>query len=193
MNYMLLKFISNEKFLDDFLNGNLYTNTLYYYWNQYALDMAQERRDRDLKNNPNLDPENYTVPIVGGPGPGVVDLFEGTVTTERLEDSNLLDEFKAYAQTDLIYRSVGIGYCNTLCFFTASIKSCKKHFGELRELGGGMVKMKCDTNCAIHPPTQSIRPHTLKIRKKAIQTPMKPCLTTIFPLKNTHPKVADGG
>lgn len=122
MNYMLLKFISNEKFLDDFLNGNLYMNTLYYYWNQYALDMAQERRDRELKNNPNLDPENYTVPIECGPGPGVMDLFEGTVTTERLEDSNLPDQFKVYAQTELIYRSVGMGYCNTLCFFKMGYK-----------------------------------------------------------------------
>lgn len=50
-------------------------NTLYYYWSQVAYDKAQERRIRDLHNDPNLDPDNYMVPIEGAPGPGVMDLF----------------------------------------------------------------------------------------------------------------------
>ena len=53
-------------------------------------------------------------------------------------------------------------------------------------------KLDIATFGPVHPPTRSIRTHTPKIRKIAIQTPMKPSLTTIFPLKNTHPKVADG-
>lgn len=117
MNYILLKFISSKKFLKDFLNGSLYMNTLYYYWNQYAIDKAQERRERDLKNNPDLESRNYSISLESSPGPGVMDIFEGTAGTERLEDSNLPNDFKDYAQTDLIYRSVGMGYCNTLSFF----------------------------------------------------------------------------
>ena len=117
MNYMLLKFISSKKFLNDFLNGSLYMNTLYYYWNQYALDKAQERRDNDVRSNPDLESDSYAVPMIGSPGSGVMDLFEGTVSTERLVDSNLSDMIQSHAQTDFIYRSVGMGYCNTLCFF----------------------------------------------------------------------------
>lgn len=117
MNYMLLKFISNEQFLNEFLNGSLFVNTLYYYWNQYAIDKAQERRKKALKTNPDLNPNNYIGLIEGSLGLGVIDLFEGTVSTEQLSDSDVPNMFKDYAQTDLIYRSVGMGYCNTLCFF----------------------------------------------------------------------------
>lgn len=133
MNYMLLKFISNEKFLNDFLNGSLFMNTLYYYWNQYSIDKAQVRRERDLRNNPDLDPENYAVPIVDGPGPGVMDLFEGTVSTEQLSDSDLPNMLKDHAQTDAIYRSVGMGYCNTLCFFKMDYEILES--GDLGMLG----------------------------------------------------------
>lgn len=50
-------------------------NTPYYYWSQSAYDKARERRTKDLKNNPDLDPDIYMVPIEGAPGPGVMDLF----------------------------------------------------------------------------------------------------------------------
>lgn len=140
MNYILLKFISNEKFLHDFLNGSLYMNTLYYYWNQYAIDKAQERWDRDLKNNPDLDPNNYRVPIKGGPGPGVIDLFEGTVGTERLADSNIPDMLKGHAQTDLVYRSVGMGYCNILCFYKMDYEVLEGEGADILRMRGIPVK-----------------------------------------------------
>lgn len=89
-------------------------NTLYYYWSQVAYDKAQERRIRDLHNDPNLDPDNYMVPIEGAPGPGVMDLFEGTVSTESLEKENLPEYLSQYVSSDVVYRSVGMRYCNTL-------------------------------------------------------------------------------
>lgn len=143
MNYMLLKFISNEKFLDDFLNGSLYMNTLYYYWNQYSIDKAKERWERDLKNNHDLDPDNYVAPIKGGPGPGVMDLFEGTVGTERLADSNVPDMIEGHVQTDPIYRSVGMGYCNTLCFFKMDYEFLEDgNFGALGMCGMHGIPVK---------------------------------------------------
>lgn len=116
-NYILIKFFSKEEYMQDFLDGNLYMNSLYYFWNQFALDQAAEKRKRDLDINPDLDPDTYVVPITGGPGPGQIDLFEGTAGTEAIVHSDLPSDFKDYAIADIVYRSVGMGYCNVLCFY----------------------------------------------------------------------------
>lgn len=42
--YILLKFMSEKNYLKDFLDGHLYMNSLYYFWNQYILDLAKKNR-----------------------------------------------------------------------------------------------------------------------------------------------------
>lgn len=141
MEHILLKFISQKKFLIDFLDGKLYMNSLYYFWNQGAVDEAQKRREQALKDNPNLDPETYTVPITGGPGSGQIDLFEGVVNTVPSKDTSLPDDFKSHMQMDMIYRSVGMGYCNVLCFYKMDYElvsngmAYRYYLGDMKEFG----------------------------------------------------------
>ena len=40
--HILLKFISQEKFLNDFLSGSLYMNSLYYFWNEFVLESVKK-------------------------------------------------------------------------------------------------------------------------------------------------------
>lgn len=141
MEHILLKFISKKEYLEDFLDGKLYMNSLYYFWNQSALDYAKTCREKELKDNPNLDPEKYVVPITGGPGPGQIDLFEGVAKTVVSEESNLPDEMKTYMLMDTIYRSVGMGYCNVLCFYKMDYELinngtvCSYSLGNMQEFG----------------------------------------------------------
>ena len=64
--HILLKFISQEKFLNDFLSGSLYMNSLYYFWNEFVLESVKKGKRiplAELAKN-----EVY----------GQADLFEGT-------------------------------------------------------------------------------------------------------------------
>ena len=47
-NYILLKFISQKSYVDDFLNGSLYMNSLYYFWNEYPFKEAAAKRDEPI-------------------------------------------------------------------------------------------------------------------------------------------------
>lgn len=141
MEHILLKFISKKEYLEDFLDGKLYMNSLYYFWNQSALDYAKARKEKALKDNPNLDPEKYVVPVTGGPGPGQIDAFEGVAKTVVSEESNLPDEMKMHMLMDPIYRSVGMGYCDVLCFYKMDYKLKKNgmpygySLGNMKEFG----------------------------------------------------------
>lgn len=61
----------------------------------------------------------------------------------------------------------------------------KRHWMDGDEWG----KLDIATFGPVHLPTQSIRTHTPKIRKKAIQTQMKPSRNEQKELKNTQPRV----
>ncbi len=141
MEHILLKFISKKEYLKDFLDGKLYMNSLYYFWNQGALDEAKKKRVQDLKNNPQLDPEEYAVQITGGPGVGQIDLFEGAVNTVASNDTNLPSYIKNHMFMDMFYRSVGMGYCNVLCFHKLDYElACngmvyEYYLGNMKEFG----------------------------------------------------------
>lgn len=145
MEHILLKFISKKEYLKDFLDGKLYMNSLYYFWNQSALDEAKNRWERDLKNYPELDSEKYAVPIIGGPGAGQIDLFEGIVNTVASNDTDLPSNIKNHMFMDIVYRSVGMGYCNVLCFhkldyeLTCNGMVCEYYLGNMKEFGEYVV------------------------------------------------------
>lgn len=78
------------------------------------------------------------------PGPGQIDLFEGTVTTEQAQNASIPDEFKNYAVADVVYRSIGMGYCNVLCFYKMDYKVVGRNLidfqlGEMDEFGKYVV------------------------------------------------------
>ena len=122
-------------------------NSLYYFWNQFALDQAAEKRRKDLEKNPKLDPNTYMVPILGGPGPGQIDLFEGTAGPEEVCRASVPDDYKEYAIADVVYRSVGMGYCNVLCFYKMSYQMYLERFikdsaPQLEEFGRYAIILK---------------------------------------------------
>ena len=41
-NSILLKYISKKEYVDDFMAGNLYMNSLYYFWNEYAIESKRK-------------------------------------------------------------------------------------------------------------------------------------------------------
>lgn len=139
--YILLKFMSEKNYLKDFLDGHLYMNSLYYFWNQYILDLAKKNRGLEEKE---VDIAELEKAKNRGPGPGQIDLFEGTVTTEQAQNASIPDEFKNYAVADVVYRSIGMGYCNVLCFYKMDYKVVGRNLidfqlGEMDEFGKYVV------------------------------------------------------
>ena len=139
--YILLKFMSEKNYLKDFLDGHLYMNSLYYFWNQYILDLAKKNRGLEEKE---VDIAELEKAKNRCPGPGQIDLFEGTVTTEQAQNASIPDEFKNYAVADVVYRSIGMGYCNVLCFYKMDYKVVGRNLidfqlGEMDEFGKYVV------------------------------------------------------
>lgn len=114
-NHILLKFISQKAFVDDFLNGSLYMNSLYYFWNEYPLTEAALKKDEFIKNHPEVNPDNVTIPIDYKLSPAQADMFEGTIGFDT--SSILKKDLGDYLLSDAILRAVGFQYCNTLCFY----------------------------------------------------------------------------
>ncbi len=114
-NHILLKFISQKSFVDDFLNGSLYMNSLYYFWNEYPLKETAMKRDKYINSHPDVNPDNVTNSIECKLSPAQADMFEGTI---GFDTSKILKmDFGEHMLTDAIMRAVGFQYCNTLCFY----------------------------------------------------------------------------
>lgn len=113
---ILLKFISQEKYMEDFLNGDLYMNSLYYFWNEYPQIKAAQTKAEYLRMHPESDPDSVCVKLDSAPN-GQMDLFEGTVWTGDAALMGFDNDFAKVLKQDLIFRSVGYQYCNVLSFY----------------------------------------------------------------------------
>ncbi len=114
-NHVLLKFISQKSFVDDFLNGSLYMNSLYYFWNEYPIKEAAIKRAELISLNPEVDLDNISFPIDYKISPAQADMFEGTVGFDNSKNSNMSIENHMF--TDTIIRAVGFQFCDTLSFY----------------------------------------------------------------------------
>ena len=115
MPHILLKFISNPDWAESFLDGNLYMNTLYYFWNEYPLEVAGKEKEEYLQAHPGIDPDSYVVPINNILSRTQADMLEGTVGFS--DDDPVTVDFGEHALTDTIYRAEGYQYCNVCCFY----------------------------------------------------------------------------
>ena len=122
-NHVLLKFISQPeegdklKYLHDFLNGNLYMNTLSYFWNEYTPNWNEGTEGLTR------DPSTALWTIPDKLPKGQADLLEGTVGMLPAKKSAWSKAFGEYLLTDWICRAKGFGYCNTLCFYRLDYQS----------------------------------------------------------------------
>ena len=109
MAHLLLKYISEYRFLESFIKGELYFNSLYYFWNGFEIEKAQTGNptsvDEIIKNNV------Y----------GQLDLFEGTIGSEHVEGTFEDDDLAGSIMSDIGYRAVGFGYCDALCFYRSEV------------------------------------------------------------------------
>ena len=114
INHLLLKFISSEAFVKDFLDGSLYMNSLYYFWNEYPMREAAEKREDYFEKHPDINPEEVIMPIEYILNPAQADMFEGTVGFSNSVDF-VKEDIGDHLLTDIILRAVGFQYCDTLC------------------------------------------------------------------------------
>lgn len=112
---ILLKYISKKEYVDDFMAGKLYMNSLYYFWNEYPLEKAKQEKEKIIKET-GANPDDVLVPIEGGLNNQQADIYEGTIAFGKDEDFES-SEFKGHVLMDSAYRAVGYGYCDVLCFY----------------------------------------------------------------------------
>lgn len=105
MEYYLLKYFAKKKYLNDFLDGHLYMNTLHYFWDE---DVFEEMIKNQASGSGDGVPVNR-LPMLQE------DMMEGTLGMYKSE--KLMHIFKDYSLCDGILRSVGMGYLNILCFY----------------------------------------------------------------------------
>ena len=117
---VLLKFISREEYVDDFLNGNFYMNTLYYFWDQKPLEEAKKEREKYLKAHSEQNPDNVKISILNKLSRAQGDILEGVVGYGPNVHSELM--FGENLLSDCIYQAVGFQYCNVLCFYRLDYK-----------------------------------------------------------------------
>lgn len=116
--HVLLKFFSQKNYRDDFCNGIIYMNTLYYFWDEYprlqALKRSEESRARAIAKGEN--PDNIFTSLCSL-SDSQRDLFEGTVTPYDPDALNLGSSMKDGLFCDPVLRAEGYRYCNVACFY----------------------------------------------------------------------------
>lgn len=113
--HIILKFMSKKEYAHEFLDGNLYMNSLYYFWNEYPIEQAKKKQEEYLVTHPGAEPGDVAIPIEYTLSPGQADLFEGTAGAYY--DDGLDRALNGHTLSDAILRSVGYQYCNVLCFY----------------------------------------------------------------------------
>lgn len=114
MPYYLLKYFSKQKYLREFIRGNLYMNTLHFFWDEDTFNDTKKRRDQYISSHPGINPDTVTSQPKRLPEQQE-DVLEGVIGLSSTDES--LKDFNGYNLTGALYRSKGMGYCNTLCFY----------------------------------------------------------------------------
>lgn len=117
-NHILLKFISNKAYADDFMRGKLYMNSLEYFWNEYRLEVAKKKKD-EIKNFTNKSfNENTLISMEENIVPGQMDLFEGICgTVKNASTLGFEQDFCDVLASDISLRAEGYRYCNVHCYY----------------------------------------------------------------------------
>lgn len=79
--HILFRFFSEKDYLEQFLNGSIYMNSMHYFWDEYSLADATSRKRKIIAKNPCLNPDNIRVPLNSKAPHGQMDMMEGTIAT----------------------------------------------------------------------------------------------------------------
>ena len=126
MPHILLKFIGRSDWAESFLDGHLYMNTLYYFWNEYPFEVARREKEEYLRVHPGVEPDSISVPINNTLSRTQADMLEGTIGLNDLVNADFGDG----ALTDTINRAVGYQYCNVCCFYRLDYTLQPVSFGQ---------------------------------------------------------------
>lgn len=118
---MLLRFFSEKEYLDQFLQGSLYMNSMHYFWDEYNMEDAKRRKREIIKKQPCLNPDKVRVPLESTAPRGQMDILEGTVGTADSFDFGFDQDIAKFQPTDVMLRAVGYQYCNLCCFYRYDI------------------------------------------------------------------------
>lgn len=61
--HVLLRFFSEKEYLDQFLQGSIYMNSMSYFWNEYDIEDAKRRKREIIERQPCLNPDNIRIPL----------------------------------------------------------------------------------------------------------------------------------
>lgn len=116
--FVLIKYMQEQQYLDEFISGSLYMNSLYNFWVDSRLNSAQKTKDEYLAEHPDADPDR--VYVYTGERPELQeDTLEG-VTGYATKDPHFDKVMGQYRLSDFLLRPLGMKYCNVLCFYTLS-------------------------------------------------------------------------
>lgn len=114
VSHVLLKFISKEEYVEDFLNGKFYMNTLYNL-SAKKFDDAKKKLKAYIEAHPEKNPCDIQVKMSDNLSEAQSDTLEGVVGYGS--NARFKPMFGEHMISDCIYQAVGFQYCNVLCFY----------------------------------------------------------------------------
>ena len=141
ISHVLLKFISKREYVEDFLNGDFYMNTLYTFWKQKSLEEAKRKREAYIKAHPEENPDDIKIKMPQNLSGGQSDTLESVVGYGS--NARFKPMFGEHILSDCIYQAVGFQYCNVLCFYRLDFYTPSYR-----------LEYMCDNNLLLHydPP-----------------------------------------
>lgn len=131
-NRVLLKFMSCEDYVNDFLSGHLYMNCLDYFWNEYRPENVNGKEEDSV--------------------PGQMDLFEGVYCTCDVDTFGFEKKFGGALISDISMRSEGYKYCNVHNYYRLDYRpdrsggiGWKSSSARMREFGDYVVIIADET------------------------------------------------
>lgn len=120
--HILLKFISCENYAKDLLAGNLYMNSLEYFWNEYPMIKAKKKRDELLAyakaNNLEMNEDELLISLgKEREVQGQMDLFEGIYCHADASKLGFQKDLEEHLVTDVSFRAEGYRYCHVHCYY----------------------------------------------------------------------------
>ena len=113
MSHILLKFISREDWAESFLDGELYMNTLHFFWNEYKLQQAEEIKREYIRKHPFINPDKIVVKMDKSlPDDEIRHDIPGTVILEAhnklaREQEDILEGTIATTEIDFVKQDLG--------------------------------------------------------------------------------------
>ncbi len=135
MQHIILRFISQKDWAEQFVSGRLYMNSLYYFWNEFPNNYYDDEKDQQGMISDLISEEKYDLSAERKASPGRNDCFEGTI--KIAEDKEISADFGDFEVLGTFFRAIGYGYCNTLSFYRLDYEKAQRmHEYDIPKMSG---------------------------------------------------------